>query len=287
MDNIKPDRIATDLTQMGAYKSTLTVKNILIRGFLSGAFLGFATVLAFITSSQTGIGVLGALAFPVGFVMIILLGLELVTGNFATIPMAVMSRQTTLKSLFYNWTFAFIGNLIGSISFGVMYYICMTKCGHTYDTDIAKKIIAIANEKTLSYKQLGVTGLLVCFTKAILCNWMVTMGVVMGLVSSSTTGKIFAIWLPIFTFFALGLEHCVVNMFVIPTAIMLDAPISISDWWLWNQIPAIIGNIVGGFLFTGVLLYLTHYKKTAPAKDRQPEQEQEMKLSSETEIASR
>lgn len=283
MDNVKPAQIVADLTQMGAYKSTLTVKNILIRGFLSGAFLGFATVLAFITANQTGMGVLGALAFPVGFVMIILLGLELVTGNFATVPMAVMSRQTTLKRLFYNWAFAFIGNLIGSVFFGAMYYICMTKCGHTFDALIAKKIITVATEKTLVYKELGITGIVVCFTKAILCNWMVTMGVVMGLVSSSTTGKIVAIWLPIFTFFALGLEHCVVNMFVIPTAIMLDAPISLSDWWLWNQIPATIGNIVGGFLFTGVLLYLTHYKKTIPEQNHQPEAEHHVNLSPEIE----
>lgn len=270
MDNIKPVQIVTDLIQMGTYKSALSTKNILIRGFLSGAFLGFATVLAFITANQTGIGVLGALAFPVGFVMIILLGLELVTGNFATVPMAVISSQTSVQKLFYNWTFAFIGNLIGSIFFGAMYFICMTKCGHTYDTDIAKKIIAVATEKTLAYKQLGATGIVVCFTKAILCNWMVTMGVVMGLVSSSTIGKIFAIWLPIFTFFALGLEHCVVNMFVIPTAMMLNADIAISDWWFWNQIPATIGNIIGGFFFTGVLLYLTHYKKTSTAGNHQP-----------------
>lgn len=283
MDNVKPAQIVADLTQMGAYKATLTVKNILIRGFLSGAFLGFATVLAFITANQTGMGVLGALAFPVGFVMIILLGLELVTGNFATVPMAVMSRQTTLKRLFYNWAFAFIGNLIGSIFFGAMYYICMTKCGHTFDALIAKKIITVATEKTLVYKELGITGIVVCFTKAILCNWMVTMGVVMGLVSSSTTGKIVAIWLPIFTFFALGLEHCVVNMFVIPTAIMLDTPISLSDWWLWNQIPATIGNIVGGFLFTGVLLYLTHYKKTIPEQNHQPETAHQVNLSPEIE----
>lgn len=271
MDNIKPAQIVTALIQMGAYKSTLAAKDILVRGFLSGAFLGFATVLAFITANQTGIGVLGALAFPVGFVMIILLGLELVTGNFATVPMAVMSRQTSIQNLFYNWIFAFIGNLIGSVFFGAMFFIYATKCGHTYDTDIVKKIISVASDKTLAYKELGATGIVVCFTKAILCNWMVTMGVVMGLVSSSTIGKIFAIWLPIFTFFALGLEHCVVNMFVIPTAIMLYAPISISDWWFWNQIPATIGNIIGGFFFTGVLLYLTHYKKTGTAGNHQPE----------------
>lgn len=261
MDNIKPAQIINDLAQMGAYKSKLPVKDILIRGFLSGAFLGFATVLAFIVAIQSKQNYLGALAFPVGFVMIILLGLELVTGNFATVPMALMDKQTSFKKLLYNWSFAFIGNLLGSVFFGVLFYIYNTKCGHIFDSEIAKKVIAIAQEKTLAYKDLGNTGLVVVFTKAILCNWMVTMGVVMGLVSTSTIGKICAIWLPIFTFFALGLEHCVVNMFVIPTAIMLDAPVSASDWWFWNQIPATIGNILGGSLFTGALLHLTYCKK--------------------------
>ncbi len=262
MDNEKPDKIVYNLILSGAYKSTLPVKDILIRGFLSGSFLGFATVLAFTTALQTGIGVLGALAFPVGFVMIILLGLELVTGNFATVPMAVMGRQTSLTKLVYNWFYAFTGNLIGSVFFGAMFFTYITKCGHTYDADIIRKIIAVAEDKTLAYKSIGNTGLLVVFIKAVLCNWMVTLGVVMGTTSTSTIGKIFAIWLPIFTFFALGLEHCVVNMFVIPTAMMLKAHISTSDWWLWNQIPATVGNIIGGFFFTGVLLYLTHHKKT-------------------------
>lgn len=273
MDNLKPDKIVADLTQMGAYKSRLTVKNLLIRGFLSGAFLGFATVLAFTTANQSGMSFLGALAFPVGFVMIILLGLELVTGNFATVPMAIMGRQTTFKNLIHNWAFAFIGNLLGSIFFGVMYFICVTKCGHTYDSEIAKKIIAVATEKTIAYKQLGATGIVVSSAKAILCNWMVTLGVVMGAVSTSTTGKIFAIWLPIFTFFALGMEHCVVNMFVIPTAMMLKANISMSDWWLWNQIPVTIGNIIGGFFFTGVLLFVIHRKKSAVEPEPAPTHE--------------
>ena len=261
MDNIKPDKIVADLINSGAYKSKLPVKHILIRGFLSGGLLGFATVLAFTTANQTGMGFMGGLVFPIGFVIIILLGLELVTGNFATIPMAVMAKKTPIKQLFYNWAFAFTGNMIGSITFGALFFIVATKFGHYYNTDIVKKIIDIAVSKTLTYKELGGEGVVVCFIKAMLCNWMVTLGVVMGFVSTSTSGKILAIWLPIFTFFALGLEHCVVNMFVIPTAIMLDAPISISDWWLWNQIPATLGNIVGGGFFTGVLLYSTHYKK--------------------------
>ncbi len=270
MDSIKPSKIISELIQMGAYKSTLSAKHILIRGFLSGALLGFSTVLAFTVAIQSQQYYLGALAFPVGFVMIVLLGLELVTGNFATVPMAVMGKQTSMKNLFYNWFFAFLGNLLGSVFLGIMFFIYVTKCGHTYDSDIVKKIIAIAQEKTLVYKDLGYTGSIVVLVKAILCNWMVTLGVVMGLVSSSTIGKICAIWLPIFTFFALGLEHCVVNMFVIPTAMMLKAPISVSDWWLWNQIPATIGNIIGGFFFTGIFLFITYHKKGSHEENNLP-----------------
>lgn len=261
MDNIKPQQIIADLVESGATKSKLSVKDILIRSFLSGAFLGYATVLAFTTTIQTGRGVWGALAFPVGFAMIVLLGLELVTGNFATVPMAVMSGQTSLKNLAHSWFYSFVGNLMGSIFFGAMFFVYITQCGHAYDSDLVQKTIAVAREKTTAYKSLGSAGLVVVFTKAVLCNWLVTMGVVMGMVSSSAIGKIVAMWLPIFTFFALGLEHCVVNMFVIPTAMFLKADIGVSDWWLWNQIPATMGNIIGGFLFTGVLLWLTYYKK--------------------------
>lgn len=271
MDNIKPANIISELIHMGAYKSTLSAKNILIRGFLSGAFLGFATVLAFITAIQTHVDVIGALMFPVGFAMIIILGLELVTGNFAIIPMAVMAKETTFKNLAHNWFYAIVGNLIGSLFFGILFYIYITKAGHTFQSDIIEKIITVAESKTLVYKNLGNTGFLVVFVKAILCNWMVAMGVVMGYVSTSTIGKIVALWLPVFTFFALGLEHCVVNMFVIPSAILFKANISMSDWWIWNQIPVIIGNIVGGCFFTGILLYLTYHKKATAIKEKQVE----------------
>ena len=75
---------------------------------------------------------------------------------------------------------------------------------------------------------------------------------------TSTIGKIIAPWLPIMTFFALGFEHCVVNMFVIPTAILLGADISVYQWWFWNQVPVTLGNIIGGAVFTGMLLYATY-----------------------------
>jgi hypothetical protein len=96
------------------------------------------------------------------------------------------------------------------------------------------------------------------FVKAILCNWMVCLAIVLAMTTGSTLGKIACAWMPIFVFFAQGFEHSVVNMFVIPTGMMLGAKVSVADWWLWNQIPVTIGNLVGGFVFTGVALYLTH-----------------------------
>lgn len=94
--------------------------------------------------------------------------------------------------------------------------------------------------------------------KGILCNWMVSLGLVMFLASRTVIGKIVGAWLPIMAFVALGFEHCVVNMFAIPAGIMLGAPIHISDWLMWNQLPVTIGNIVGGMVFTGAALYATH-----------------------------
>ena len=110
-------------------------------------------------------------------------------------------------------------------------------------------------EKLDNLAQYGFDGILSAFTSALLCNWMVTLGAVMAFSSTTTSGKITAMWLPIMTFFALGYEHAIVNMFLIPAGMMLNANISVADWWLWNGLPVIAGNIAGGMFFTGLILY--------------------------------
>lgn len=107
MAYVKPEEIVENMLQAGAKKAGLPVRQLLIRGFLAGAFLGYATTLAILTATQTGWGMAGALVFPVGFVMIVLLGLELATGNFALIPIAVKAQRTSLGRLFVNWTWVY------------------------------------------------------------------------------------------------------------------------------------------------------------------------------------
>lgn len=261
LDYVKPTQLIEDVAHAGAYKSTLKISDILIKGILSGAFLGFSTTLAFTATIETNLSIVGALVFPVGFVLVLLLSLELVTGNFAMLPLARIRDLTSSKNVIYNFFWAFLGNLLGSLLYGVLFYIVTTKLGHITQGAMIDKMIAVGEGKTLTYKSIGGDGFIVVITKAILCNWMVTLGAFMAFVSSSTIGKIAAMWLPVFLFFAQGFEHAVVNMFVIPTAILMGADITLGDWWIWNQIPVTIGNFIGGFVFTALALHLVNKRK--------------------------
>src|SRR5215467_1659609 len=258
MDYVKPADVVAAMIDLGVKKLALPPRDLLIRGVLSGALLGAATVLAFTGAVTTGQPLVGALIFPVSLVMIVLLGLELVTGSFAVVPLARLEGKASWAAVIGNCSWVFIANLLGSIAFGVLIAISLTNMGKVEVAGVAARIVSVAEAKTIGNAAIGTAGMVSVFVKAILCNWLVCLGVVMGMTSTSTVGKIAAIWLPIFLFFALGFEHAVVNMFVIPTGMMLGAKVSVSDWWLWNQIPVTLGNLVGGFVFTGLALYVTH-----------------------------
>jgi formate/nitrite transporter len=269
MDSVKPPDIVAAMIQAGATKAQLGPLDLLVRGFLSGALLGFATSLALGATAQTGQPIVGALIFPVGFVMIVLLGLELVTGSFALLPLAALRRQAMPAQVLTNWSWVFLGNLIGSVFYAGLLVIALTDAGRIEPTGLAALLIKVAEAKTAGYAQFGAAGMLTVFVKAILCNWMVCFGVVMAMSSTSTIGRIAGAWMPILMFFAQGFEHSVVNMFIIPAGMMLGAKVSLGQWWVWNQIPVTLGNLVGGLLFTGLALYVT-YGRTAPAAARMP-----------------
>jgi formate/nitrite transporter FocA (FNT family) len=106
-------------------------------------------------------------------------------------------------------------------------------------------------------------GMVTLFMRGVLCNWMVSTGVVGAMISTSVPGKVIAMWMPIFVFFYMVFEHSVVNMFLFPSGLMLHAPFSILDYFIWNEIPTVLGNLVGGLAFTGLTLYATHVRTAA------------------------
>jgi formate/nitrite transporter len=269
MDYAKPSDVVASMIDASLTKLALGPRDLMIRGAISGALLGAATTLAFTGAVTTGQPLVGALIFPVSLVMIVLLGLELVTGSFALVPLARLEGRASWNAVIANCSWVFVANLLGSIAFGVLIAISLTNMGKVEVAGVAARIVAVAEAKTIGNAALGTAGMVSVFVKAILCNWLVCLGVVMAMTSTSTVGKIAATWLPIFMFFALGFEHAVVNMFIIPTGMLLGAKVSVSDWWLWNQIPVTLGNLIGGFVFTGLALYVT-YKPAKPTISAAP-----------------
>src|SRR5260370_16574840 len=142
--------------------------------------------------------------------------------------------------------------------YGGLFYLAITNWRTGNGGAVPDLLKQAAQKKTLAYAALGYSGWGAAVVKAVLCNWMVTIGAMLAMVSRSTVGKITAMWLPIMTFFALGFEHSVVNMYVIPSGMMLGAPISLAQALLWNLLPVTLGTLFPGALLTGIALYPTY-----------------------------
>jgi formate/nitrite transporter FocA (FNT family) len=220
MDYVKPADLASAMVNAGRSKLALPPLDLLIRGGLAGGILGAATSLAITGAVQSNLPLVGALIFPVGLILIVLLGLDLVTGSFGLLPLPWLENDADAKTMLANWGWVFLGNLIGSVVYGGLLAIALTNFGVTAPAGVAAKIVAIAESKTIGYEVLGLAGMVTVFVKAILCNWMVCLAVVAAMTTSSTIGKIACAYMPVFIFFAQGFEHSVVNMFIIPTGMM-------------------------------------------------------------------
>jgi formate/nitrite transporter len=264
MDYVDPVSVTRAMIEAAATKIKLPATQLLLRGSISGALLAFATSLAFVSNAQGLPPLVGAIIFPVGFAMIVVLGLELVTGSFALIPLMVFEGETSVAGAAINLSWVFCGNLLGALFYAVLLSAIQTQFYRQAPTGAAALMVAAAEAKTIGYAKLGASGLAISFIKGILCNWMVCMGVVMGMTSRSTLGKIVASWLPVLTFFAQGFEHSVVNMFLIPAGMMMGAKVSLRQWWFWNQIPVTLGNVFGGAVFVGLAMYIAFVRKAAP-----------------------
>ncbi len=261
-DVLTPAQVVTSMIASGAAKAKLKPLELLVRSGLAGALLGVATCLAFLAATQTTVPLVGAVIFPVGFSMIVVLGLDLVTGSFALLPLAVITGKATPRQMLVNWAITFCGNFAGALLLAGLMWVALTSAGHDNAGPIGDRLRAAVASRSAGYAALGEAGLITVFVKAMLCNWLVCLGVTMGSASSSAVGKIFGCWLPIVIFFALGFEHCVVNMSLFPLGLMLGAPATTMDWLLWNELPVTLGNLFGGFLFTGLALYLAYAKST-------------------------
>jgi formate transporter len=268
-DAVKPPDMMSSTAEAAVAKTHYSALGLLIKGFLCTGFLGYATAFALLPVSQGTPQFVGGIIFPVGYVMVALLGLEMATGSFSVMPIGMLAGKVTGGQLTRNWILTLLGNLIGGVFFGAILWVVFTNFGNTpVGTDgnaqsiLAAQIVEVA-EKKVAYSQYGAPGLLIAFVSGILCNWLVSLGPIFALASRSVIGKVVVLWIPFAVFFALGFEHAIVNMFVLPTGIMLGGNYTIADWWIWNQIPVTLGNITAAVVIVAVLLWAAHKSKAA------------------------
>ncbi|WP_417499023.1 formate/nitrite transporter family protein [Methylophaga sp.] len=269
MSYVSPGEFVKTMVDAGESKLFMATRDVLIRSFMAGAILAIAVALAVTAAVQTGIPIVGALIFPVGFCILNLLGFDLLTGVFALVPLALFDKRpgATFNGLLKNWGLVALGNLLGALTTAVLIGIAWTFAFTTEPGAVGQAIARAAEARTLGFAEHGAAGWFTVFVKGILCNWMVSVGVVGAMLSKDVMGKVIAMWMPILIFFGLVFEHAVVNMYLFPLGMMMGAPITIADWLIWNEIPVILGNLVGGLLLTGMVLYATHLKP-GPTRSR-------------------
>jgi formate/nitrite transporter len=266
-----PQELATKMIDAGESKIFMSTKDTLIRSYMAGAILALGAAFAVTVTVNTGQPLLGALLFPAGFCVLYLLGFDLLTGVFTLAPLALIAKRpgVTLNGVLRNWGLVFVGNFAGAMTTAVfMAIIFTTGFSHAPDA-VGQKIGTIGEARTLGYAAAGAAGMLTLFIRAVMCNWLVSTGVIAAMMSTSVSGKVIGMWMPVMMFFYMGFEHSIVNMFLFPSGIMLGGQFTWMDYLIWNELPTVLGNLVGGVTLVGAMIYATHYR-TSPSRKQAP-----------------
>jgi len=295
-----PVAIVAKAGDAGKYKCGLPAWNMIVRGFMSGAYIAMGGALA--TVCSTGITyaaltpaqiaanvtapiaggfasagmsqlILGAV-FPVGLIITVLTGAELFTGDAMLAPMAAFIHKISWAQVLTLWVLVYVGNFIGSVFWAYIMangpFVAFDAAGVGTISAYGARAVAIAAAKT---GYVGTMGMYSAFLKGIGCNYLVNLAILLGICADDLVGKFFGIWFPIMAFVSSGLEHSIANMYFIPAGIMSagwkGAATLNTDWvsmWMQNLIPVTLGNIVGGLFFVGFIYWVAFRKEIAALK---------------------
>jgi len=252
---LSPTEVAHAMVAHGVVKHQTRYEVVFFKAFLAGAFLSFGGLLSevlqggspMINTNNPGLlKVLGGFVFPVGLVMIVLSGQELLTSNMMVLPMAFFKGAIPFWSIPLNWIIVTFGNLTGSLFFAaILVKYSGIVSDAPYNTFITE--FAIKKAGTPQWHQI--------FLRGIGCNWLVCIAVWQAAGAKETVSKIFAIWIPIWIFVACGFDHVVANMFSVPLGIMFGADLTVAEYIRKSLIASYIGNIIGALLVAGPYTY--------------------------------
>jgi formate/nitrite transporter len=252
-DAYPPAEVARLVEQVGVKKAHLPTSTTLMLGLLAGAFIAFGAMYSTVvmTGSALGFGparLAGGVAFSLGLVLVIVGGAELFTGN-NLIVMAWAERKISLAQLLRNWVLVYLANFVGAVGCALM--VAWSGTLGLGDGAVAETSIRIGQAKVA-------LGFGEAFFRGVLCNTLVCLAIWLCFAAHSVASKILAIVLPISAFVALGFEHSVANMYLIPVAMLAGAEGVGVAGLVGNLVPVTLGNMVGGGVFVALVYWLIY-----------------------------
>lgn len=271
-----PEKLYRIFVEAGERKSKMSAVNLVILGILAGAYIGFAAHLA--TTISTGhtewFGAkkfLTGAVFSFGLMLVIIPGSELWTGN-NLMTFSIMEKRIGIRHMFRNWVYVYGANFIGSVMLAGM----IAWGSGLLDGPVGATALKIAYGK-LAVSPEGVDHNVAYFFRAVGCNWLVCLAVVMAAAATDVTGKILGIFFPIMAFVASGFEHSIANMYFLSAGIFAKGyskavelsgisadKLELLNWtdiWSQNLIAVTLGNLVGGTIFVAMAYWYTNVRK--------------------------
>ncbi|BCX19608.1 MAG: formate/nitrite transporter [Geminicoccaceae bacterium] len=263
IDAYAPAQIADRVERAGVAKARLPFLQTFTLGVLAGAFIALGAMLFTLVTTDHGMGFgparfLGGIAFSLGLIMVAIAGAELFTGNNLLV-MAWVDGRIRLAELARNWAIVYLANLVGAVGMAVLVRLADGLAlgqGRVLET-----AAAIARAKV----ELGPAE---AFFRGVLCNLLVCMAVWLSFAAREVTGKILAIVFPISAFVALGFEHSIANMYLIPVAMVHGVPGVGLGGLLANLVPVTAGNVVGGGGLVALAYWLCYRQQPTVAGSR-------------------
>lgn len=259
-DAYAPKEIAIKVETVGVAKAHMATLPLVMLGLLAGAFIGLGGLFFVVVKSDANLSfavgqLLGGFVFCLGLILVVVAGAELFTGN-NLLAMAWADGQITWREVLRNWTWVCAANFVGTSGLALMVYLS----GHTHMNAgaIGQTVLKIAlNKQNLVWYE--------AFFRGVLCNVLVCMAVWMAMAGRSVIDKVIAIVFPITAFVAAGFEHSIANMYFFQLALLMEyfepsaaeSAITVLGM-IGNLVPVILGNLVGGSVFVGLVYHLIY-----------------------------
>ena len=278
-----PYEIIASGADSGRYRISLPAWNILLRGWMAGVYIGMGAALMIIVSTGVtatlGLGMtrlIMGLVFPLGVILIVLTGAELFTGDAMLAPFAAFTYKSGWLAVIRLWILSYTGNLIGALTFAALItagVLLQPGPDGLITSQYGVSMVAFAAERC-NYP--CVQGFFSCFLKGVAAGWLLNLAVLLGICGDDAFGKIVGIWFPTMAIASTGLEHSITNACLVPAGLLCGpsltllqvaevGPIAANLGWsaflLNNLIPATLGNLMGGLVFVGLLLWVAFKKE--------------------------